>query len=510
MKKNFIFYMIPGIIPGAFGFILLPVFTYYLDPVDYGIVAVLGMVIGLMLVLSETGSGWVISSNYYRLNEDDRKELLFNQAFLEVCLKIFWGVVFWVLAKNILPLLITEYSPKLLYYFTFLLIAFFLQIIKSTVLSTIIIQKKGFLFAFIGLSSWLLGLFVSLYSLIILKLGVLALFAGRLVSALVTFMLQILYFRKNVKPKLRKKWLKEIINIGFPAMPKAVSSFTLNVCDKFLIQRWLSLFALGIYSHSLVYRQFPVMLNNSFNRSFTPEFMEKYTKSQQTSPFKPISECWIALFLVMTMFFICYSEELINILTHGKFVAAAPLVPLWFLGALVVSYGGFYSRLILYFKKTKFFLYIGVIAGLANIGLNVVLIQKFGMMGAVVATVISILFTALSYIFYAKKLSGAHFADNKFTFSIGLILIAYILNLFLNPSLLVSTLVFAASCIFTIYYFNLIHLIKLILSEGIPGLNTLGEIDNMPVEWQGVGREKADHGLKGISNFLRALKNELF
>lgn len=495
----------------AFSLALLPVFTYYLDPDDYGILAILTIVIGLMTALSETGSGWVISSNYYRLNENDRKELLFNQAFLEVCLKIFWGLVFWVFAQNILPLLITEYDPKLLYYFKFLLIAFFLQIINSTVLSTIIIQKKGYLFALFQLSTWLFGVLASLYCLIILKLGILALFIGPLVGASPTFILQILYFRKSIRPKLRKKWLKEIMNIGFPAMPKAVSSFALSACDRFLIQRWLNLFTLGIYNHSLSYRALPDMLNKSFNRSFTPEFMEKYTKSREISPFKPISEYWIALFLVMTMFFICYATELISILTHGKFVTAAPLVPLWFLGTLLVCYSGFYSKLILYFKKTRFFLYIGVTAGLANVGLNIVLIPNFGMMGAVAATLASILFTSLSYIFYAKKLSKVDFADRKFTVSIVLIVIAYTLIFLLDPGIIVKTTLFIASIVFTIYYFNLIPLIKPILSQ-VLSLRIYRRKDGTTVEWQGGGRARVDKGSlqRLIANSLYALKREIF
>jgi O-antigen/teichoic acid export membrane protein len=460
MKKNFMFYVLPTLIPQAFSIILLPVFTYYLDPVDYGIVAALAIVTGLMMALSETGAGWVISANYYRLNENDRKELLFNQAFLEGCLKVFWGFVFWLFAKNILPLIITEYSPILLFYFKFLLITFFLQIINSTVLSTIIIQKKGRFFALIQLSGWISGLLTSLYCLIILKLDILALLIGPLVSAIVMFILQIPYFRKNITLKLRKKWLMESINTGFPALPKTLSSFLLTVCDKFLIQKWMSLSALGIYSHSLSYRALPDMLNKSFNRSFTPEFMESYTKSRDISPFKDISKYWIALFLVMAMFFVCYSTEVINILTHGKFVAAAPLVPLWFFASFLTSYSLFYNKLILYFKKTKFFLYTGVTAGLINLSLNIVLIQEFGMIGAAAATIVSISFMVLSHTFYAKKLSKVDFADFKFTFSIGLIIVTYILNFALNPSLLAKTTMFIVSTIFIIYYFNLIPLIK--------------------------------------------------
>lgn len=445
MKKNFVLYILPSIISKASGIIMLPIFTYYLDPKDYGIVAALTIVIGLMQVLSETGAGWVISANYYKLEMNERKELLFNQAFAEAFLKVFWGVVFWLLARNILPLIIPEYTPKLLYYFNFLLIAFFLGIIDSTVLSTIIIQKKGSFFALVQISSWLCGLLASLYCLVVLKLGILALFVGPVAKGLIAFMLQICYFWKNTSLVFRKRWIKETISTGLPALPKSLSSYIMVVCDKFLIQKWLSLSSLGFYTHSLAYKGIPDMLNKSFNRSFTPEFMEHYSENEGVSRFEKISKHWILLFSAMTLFCIFYSREIINILTHGKFIAAAPLVPLWFFAAFVQSYSMFYSKIILYFKKTKFFLYVSIVATLANISLNIILIPMFGVIGAAAATIIGILLTSFSIFFYAKKLCTVNFVDFSFFFSVGLIVATYVFNIVFTLNIITKTAIFTAA-----------------------------------------------------------------
>ena len=76
LVKNSIYYTLGNILPQTAGFVLLPVYTAYLDPEQYGIVnamTVLGSVIGIILTL---GIDRGIYRLYYDYSEEVRKKYL--------------------------------------------------------------------------------------------------------------------------------------------------------------------------------------------------------------------------------------------------------------------------------------------------------------------------------------------------------------------------------------------------------------------------------------------------
>ena len=62
------------------------------------------------------------------------------------------------------------------------------------------------------------------------------------------------------------------------------------------------------------------------------------------------------------------------------------------------------NRILLALEKTKSVFYITLIGAVSNFFLNLVLIPKYGMMGAAVATGISLIAMALILLFYTKKI----------------------------------------------------------------------------------------------------------
>ena len=125
-------------------------------------------------------------------------------------------------------------------YFNLGLLALVLNFGSSTVFTLIILEKKGRLNAIRELSAWVVGIITSLFALFACDAGILALFVGPVASGLVICIWNIIFLRKRINFKLSKRWLKENLKVGFPAMPKAMSGYVMNACDRFLIQRWLS------------------------------------------------------------------------------------------------------------------------------------------------------------------------------------------------------------------------------------------------------------------------------
>ena len=69
-------YMLGSILPKVLGLILLPVFTHYLVPEQFGIVRLALLIMQLMLILVQLGLWGGLKSHYFRTDQAVRPELV--------------------------------------------------------------------------------------------------------------------------------------------------------------------------------------------------------------------------------------------------------------------------------------------------------------------------------------------------------------------------------------------------------------------------------------------------
>lgn len=118
---------------------------------------------------------------------------------------------------------------------------------------------------------------------------------------------------------------------------------------------------------------------------------------------------WICFFtLPIAILFFFYGSEIISIFFGEKYLPAVNalkiLVVVYFIhnimgpnGATLTAYG-----------KTKYLLFTGIISSLLNVVLNFLIIPLYGIVGAAIATGISIIFINLIRVYYLKKISNIH------------------------------------------------------------------------------------------------------
>lgn len=74
LAKHFLNYSFAQILTKAMGFLLIPLYTRYLLPADYGIVSTLAAITGILVVFYEMGqrNSWI---RFYYDYHGDKKEL---------------------------------------------------------------------------------------------------------------------------------------------------------------------------------------------------------------------------------------------------------------------------------------------------------------------------------------------------------------------------------------------------------------------------------------------------
>lgn len=450
MKKNFLYYLSPSIIIGALSaFVWVPITTYYLEPRDFGIYAIINAIMMPIGPLASTGVSWVLAGNYYRINEDERKILVFNILFLDFVLKLLWVIVFWHLSPILLPIIIKDFEPVYGLYFKMSLIGTLLSTFWPSVSYLIILQQKGRVHAAIEVFQWAVGALTTIFCLIFLGLKTLSLFLSPLLAGLVSISVCIWYVKKYVKLEIKKNWLHEIFKVGIPSIPANLMEMITNISDRYFIQKWINLSQLGIYSHSQSYKNIFTMGTKAFSRSFVPPLLEILSKNMDTKTIELQLKKWYGLLGIAGIFTIFFSYEIVNLLTHGKFVGAAPLIPIWFLLILSFTYGMPSTQFLFVKKENKFMMYSGVIIGFVFIGITAFSVYKFGIMGAALSIVLSNFVIQVVRRFYAQKLGYNKIGEKYFSSILALFAGVYAINAFvvLGPFLKAIILLMISICL---------------------------------------------------------------
>jgi len=465
MKKNFAYYLSPSILTGIIGLlVIIPVSTYYLEPKDFGIVGIITVFSGLIPPLSSTGISWVLSGNYYKITSYQRKELIFNVLFLGMLLRTFWVLVLGITGFMFLPKFIKSYEPVFLSYFWVFLLAEWFNYMWEVAAYTIMLQKKAKAHAVLDIIKITSRVTVLIICLTVLKLKSVSLAWAYLGAAVGGFLFSLIYIKKYIVIKVRLKWIKEIVKLGFPTIPLNLFEIISNSIGRFFVERWIGLSKLGIYSHSLDYRKAFMLPHRAFQKSYVPEVLAVFSKSGKVEVTfaKNILRKWFGFLALGGAAVALFSKEVINILTHGKFISAAPLVSLWFIIILIYAFGIPYTQFLLANKKNKFIFSSEIIIGIVSWGVIALMVKFFGVVGATISILLYFFVLHSVRKFYAMRLGCENFEGRNFIVAVIIVLALICLVNIFSLSLLAKSLFLILLILFTFKYYGLISLTKIL------------------------------------------------
>ncbi len=459
-KRNFLYYLLPSLVSAVVGiFVAVPIITLYLGPKDYGIFAILNA-ITVPLTIASIGVTWIFGGNYFRLNEEERKVLIFNVLVFDLVVRFFLTVVFLLSAPSLLPLVINDYDPSYQGYFLLLVLSILLSTLWSTISPLLVFQEKAHLYALFEFVGWLTGTIAVIVSLTMFDMGTSALFIGQLTTGMFLFFGGAIYIRSYISPHIQRRWIKEIVTIGMSSVPSTAFTSLTEVANRFFIQHWITLSSLGMYSHSLTYRGFFMSGFKAFNRVFVPTILCLYAENRSIAHLIPKLKKWYGLLGIAGVFGTFFSYDIINIITHGKFNAAAPLVPLWFLLMLVFTFGTSYIQFLFSEKKTFFVAASSIAIGTLFLGVSAFFVYRWGIIGAVIAAVLASFFIQFAMRMYALKWGCPRIAEREF-FSLTFFLIGvYIFSVFIPLSFPIRLGIFLICSLVIGYWYDLFSLLR--------------------------------------------------
>lgn len=196
---------------------------------------------------------------------------------------------------------------------------------------------------------------------------------------------------RNVAWRFDVAMLRSSLSFGLPKVPHALLIQVQNLIDRPILDRFVSLGEVGVYSMGYTLGGGVKFGSSAFEPAWGPFVYSQIGKPDAPTTLARVITYAFGAFITLTLLVAVFGRELLQILTIKRpaFWAGAEVVPVVALAYLLHGVFLLSSIGLGIGKKTGTYPLIALVSGAINVGANLFLIPRHGMMGAAWATVFS-------------------------------------------------------------------------------------------------------------------------
>jgi len=405
--KNSLIYLLPILVKNVLPLITIPIFTRILSPEDFGFLALAMIYSTFINGLANFGLGTAYTRDYFENNKSkiEASQLLFSIIIFVMAAFICLATLSFIFRLYLSNLIMgnPQYGNLLFW----ALIAQFFVAINDYYFSYYKNSENANMFAASTIFLTLLNISLSIYFIVFIRSGVIGLVYAQSISGFFIWCILTYLFINNLNISFNIKKLVGSLKISLPLTPKIFVGLINTQFDKYMISLLASVGGVGIYSIAQRISnsawEFMGALQNVFSPQMYKTLFSEDSISNRLSIGKYLSPfIYIAIF--PTFLLSLFSDELIRILTPPNYHGAINIVSILCIYYGVVLFRKFYAVQIIFSKKTFIILAESILSLSLNIGLNIILIKNYGVIGAAIATLITGFITVSIFFSIAQKL----------------------------------------------------------------------------------------------------------
>jgi O-antigen/teichoic acid export membrane protein len=399
--KNTTIYALGDIIPRLIGLISLPILTIYLTPSDFGIVNYVNTLNTFLLALGFLSVNTYFLVFYYRCKTvEEKKKLLGNlsafiillNTLIVIGLLLFGKQIFHALGSNIdfYPYIVVGVLINFFNLFFVLPSALFRVIEKPMPLTILNVSR--------GIIAFILTLVLVIYYNYT-ALGVL--YANLIVNFIFAFIF-LYMIRNHIIWNLNFIQIKKVLAFTLPLVPGSIAYYLTTISDRILIDKYLSLNDLGIYSVAASIALILNIFSYGAYKAFEPYIFKNWESDKFLTIFENIRNSFVYVLLIGVLCLSVFSKEFFLLMTDVKFHEAYWYVPMIIVGVYSASLSMLYGTIITAKGKTKINSLVSIIGATISVTLNIIFLPKYGLLTAALVSSLAMTIMLFTSIWYAK------------------------------------------------------------------------------------------------------------
>jgi len=380
-----------GIIAGkGMAFLMLPIYTRFLSPADYGVMALISMTLDVISIFAGAQLAHGIFRFYHKAETDRERNAVVSTAFVSVV------VGFGAVAMLVVGL--APFLSSLLFgsgeHVTLIRVAaagLFTQSLVGVPFAYARVRDRSGLFVGVGFFSAMLGAAFNVFFLAVMGLGVLSIFLSATIANTVVGVGMSAWVLRQVGFGFDQRAVRDLLRYGLPLVAMQVATFIATFSDRYFLQALGDEAAVGLYN--LAYQFGFLLVTLAFIPIETVWGPRRFAVAQHPDRDRIFAESFVLLnipLLGLALAFSLYIGDVLRVMTTPAFHEASALVHLILVAYVLQAWAGMQDIGILVKERTEFLTLANwVSAGVALVSLWFLVPRYLGM-GAAAAAVVAL------------------------------------------------------------------------------------------------------------------------
>jgi O-antigen/teichoic acid export membrane protein len=401
LLRDSVFYILPRVVAGAVGIILVPLYSRFLPPAEYGVVDLLSLFSSFISVTVALEIAQGVAIYFAEAQTDEEKSLLASTAFwfsltayslfLVVALIFSAPLSAWLIGSTGTETIFRLGSVSIWLHSIYYLAGVFLRW-----------QLRPRQYALVQVIYTLIYAGSSILLVAVLRTGVIGVVVGQIVGALVGAVLVLRFNRGLYRRVFDRVRLAAMLRFSIPLVPSSLGVIADAYVDRIALRALMTLADIGVYGLGLRIASFINIFMLALQTALSPLVIIRQREPDTPAQLARVFHFFVAAALLVFLGLSLYAPELFALFIAPAYWDAIPLIP-WLVPATLLSNMHVFAPGTIIAKRTAIFSAINVGGALLNLALNFALIPLIGIQGPAVATFIAAAAAFLAHLYYNQK-----------------------------------------------------------------------------------------------------------
>jgi len=389
--KHSSIYAVGNILNRIGAFILLPIYTTYLTVGEYGSLELFYTISSVVSGVLAIGIAHATLRFYFEYDDQkDRNAVVSSNILASALITSTGAIIAFIFAEKISLLVFNSAEDSVLIGLYIILATMVLELSSQVCLAYLRAREMSIFYVVLSLVKLIIQVAINSYLIIVEGAGINGILIGNFAAVALGWLILISYTLYCCGLSFHVDKMKSIITYSFPFLLGTLVGIVAVNADRFMLNKFMGLEAVGIYALALKLTLLvEVLVAEPFSKSYGA-YRFSIMKNEDSSQVQSRITGYMSLIVSLMVVAIVYSShEIITIMSNPEFYTAVVILPvLIFIGGFKV-FTYIFQTGILYKKATKHIFSISVLGCVSIIVFNYIFIKAFGLLGACIAKVVA-------------------------------------------------------------------------------------------------------------------------
>lgn len=400
-----VIYSISNILTKAIGLILIPVYAKHLTVSDYGILSIITPFTATILVLFDFGLKGSYTRFYFDHSDRDyQRKLLGNILFVGFIIAATFFILLMFFGKPFVERLFPG-IPFVPFFRYALMIAFF-SVYYEMLMTVYRAKRQSINFGIFSVIKFTMIIVFTIILIIRYNQGALGKVMSEFYVSAAFLVICLIPLLKEARFEIDTTLIKNFLKYALPIVPHALSAIIVRIVAQLIINKTDGLDATAIYNMGFLIGSIISLIAISINQSWAPLFMKMATRDEVTTKkvFSQLSTYFALLLFTIAFFLIVYSENIVLLLANEKYAGSIAVVPIVIISFTLSGIYFIFANCIMVNKsRVKLLPVLTISFAVVNIIANILLVGRYGIVGAAYAHLISNFYLVIVSFFLAQR-----------------------------------------------------------------------------------------------------------